>query len=452
MGHVSFSNGILPSASASIGNASEGVCNFDVTAVIAAANGTGGHPCEVKAAANATGDMDNSDAVANDPGRPCGNNADVPVADCLISQGLCDATTMGGIDKPPQTLLGPSAPAGLVESSVNSSSLSNAALRSQSFLSSAIQETSGLQLTKAESSKGPQLRRMLKSNHAVVRDNKDEKMQWFPYLDQFKVKDKVLTSTQIMQMLGPFMLEDRKDRIKRVVANRTYAVCTVVEGLLDLGNIAAIFRSADALGFQSVQVISNETEKRYKKNRKISLGSEKWLDAELFKVTEDCFEELRSRGYRIAVASVTADSVPIFDIDWTIPTAVVFGNEYRGVSTEALQLADLTCYIPMEGMTDSFNVSVAAGIVMHHAVNDRKARLGRHGDLSEEEQRILLADFYLRHSSRSLSVIESLLQKKQEEKQADLRSVLMGDLELDIELPELLKIDLEKVCLEFDPV
>lgn len=48
---------------------------------------------------------------------------------------------------------------------------------------------------------------------------------------------------------------------------------------------------------------------RYKKNRKISLGSEKWLDAELFKVTEDCFEELRSRGYRIAVASVTADSV-----------------------------------------------------------------------------------------------------------------------------------------------
>lgn len=149
-----------------------------------------------------------------------------------------------------------------MESSVNSSSLSNAALRSQSFLSSAIQETSGLQLTKAESSKGPQLRRMLKSNHAVVRDNKDEKMQWFPYLDQFKVKDKVLTSTQIMQMLGPFMLEDRKDRIKRVVANRTYAVCTVVEGLLDLGNIAAIFRSADALGFQSVQVISNETEKR----------------------------------------------------------------------------------------------------------------------------------------------------------------------------------------------
>lgn len=64
----------------------------------------------------------------------------------------------------------------------------------------------------------------------------------------------------------------------------------------------------------------------------------------------------------------------------------------------------------------------------------------------------MLADFYLRHSSRSLSVIESLLQKKQEEKQADLRSVLMGDLELDIELPELLKIDLETVCLEFDPV
>ena len=48
---------------------------------------------------------------------------------------------------------------------------------------------------------------------------------------------------------------------------------------------------------------------RYKQNRNISMGSEKWLDAELFDSTKDCIEELKSRGYRIAVASIGHHSV-----------------------------------------------------------------------------------------------------------------------------------------------
>ena len=108
-------------------------------------------------------------------------------------------------------------------------------------------------------------RRTLNVNHASIRTHgteKEEETRWFPYIDQFKVKDKVLTSSRILEMLGPFMLEERRNRIERVVLNRTYSVCPVVEGLLDLGNIAAVFRSADALGFQSVHVIANEAEKR----------------------------------------------------------------------------------------------------------------------------------------------------------------------------------------------
>lgn len=48
---------------------------------------------------------------------------------------------------------------------------------------------------------------------------------------------------------------------------------------------------------------------------------------------------------------------------------------FRGISDEALELSDLHCSIPMNGMVDSFNVSVAAGILMHHAVCDRTSRL-----------------------------------------------------------------------------
>ena len=72
-----------------------------------------------------------------------------------------------------------------------------------------------------------------------------------------------------------------------------------------------------------------------------------------------------------------------------MPTAVVFGNEREGVSDEARALRDGAVYIPMFGFTESLNISVAAALVMSHAVTDRINRRGFHGDLTEEEKRIL---------------------------------------------------------------
>lgn len=59
----------------------------------------------------------------------------------------------------------------------------------------------------------------------------------------------------------------------------------------------------------------------------------------------------------------------------------------------------------MNGMVDSFNVSVAAGILMHQAVCDRTSRMGSHGDLTSEERQILLAEFFLRHSKSAISIV-----------------------------------------------
>lgn len=86
--------------------------------------------------------------------------------------------------------------------------------------------------------------------------------RWFPYDDCFKVNEKTLTSSEVISTLSPYLADERKERIKEVIANRTYSVCIAVEGLLELGNIAAVFRSADALGFQSVHVITNESKKK----------------------------------------------------------------------------------------------------------------------------------------------------------------------------------------------
>ncbi|KAK3125588.1 hypothetical protein QOZ80_7BG0607010 [Eleusine coracana subsp. coracana] len=240
--------------------------------------------------------------------------------------------------------------------------------------------------------------------------------RWFPYLDAFRpaAGGAELSSREVVEVLEPHILEARRDRIRRVVDNRSYAVCLVVEGLTDFGNVSAAFRSADALGVQSVHVISHESNKRYRDNRHVSMGAEKWLDIELWNSPAECFCALKKRGYRIATTCLANDSVCVYDMDWSQPTAIVVGNELRGISDEALKLSDLHCSVPMKGMVDSFNVSVAAGILMHHAVCDRVSRLGHHGDLLPEENRIMLAEFYLRHRESTTSIVHEYAKRKAE--------------------------------------
>ncbi|KAK6155046.1 hypothetical protein DH2020_009294 [Rehmannia glutinosa] len=258
--------------------------------------------------------------------------------------------------------------------------------------------------------------RLMKMERRLGNDNefKDDKRveRWFPYLDKCKAGDSYLNSCEVLEAMDPYIMDSRKERFRNAVNNRSYSVCLVVEGLSDFGNVSAAFRSADALGIQSVHVVSFDSSKRYKDNRHVSMGAEKWLDIELWNSVSECFENLKSRGYRIATAHLGMDAVSVYDVDWSCPTAIVVGNELRGISKEALELSDLHCSIPMRGMVDSFNVSVAAGLLMHQAVCDRTLRMGCHGDLTPEERQILLAEFYLRHNKNTISIAEEFSQRK----------------------------------------
>ncbi|GER45323.1 23S rRNA (guanosine-2'-O-)-methyltransferaseRlmB [Striga asiatica] len=236
--------------------------------------------------------------------------------------------------------------------------------------------------------------------------------RWFPYFDRYKATNEYLSSGEVLQAIDPYLMDLRKERFRTVVNNRTYSVCLVVEGLSDFGNVSAAFRSADALGIQSVHVVSCDSSRRYKDNRHVSMGAEKWLDIEIWSSVKECFENLKARGYRIATTHLGTNAVSVYNVDWSCPTAIVVGNELRGISEDALKLSDLHCNIPMRGMVDSFNVSVAAGLVMHQAVCDRTSRMGCHGDLTEPERQILLAEFYLRHNLNAIRIADEFSKRK----------------------------------------
>lgn len=226
-----------------------------------------------------------------------------------------------------------------------------------------------------------------------------------PHADQIRVRGHDFGASEIIEMLSPFLSDERRDRIHRVISQRTYTVVPVVEGVYDMGNVSAVMRSAEALGYQSVHVV--ESAEQLKTSSRTTQGSDKWLDVFRWKSTPECLDDLRQKGYRIVVTHLEA-AKPIDDIDFTQPTALVFGNEAGGVSDEMLSGADERCIIPMVGFVESFNISVAAAVALYHAFRQRVDKLGAQGDLDESARERLLAEFYLRGVKEPETIIARL--------------------------------------------
>ncbi len=160
---------------------------------------------------------------------------------------------------------------------------------------------------------------------------------------------------------SPRLTDHRKEWMERVLANRTRHFTMVLEDLFDPHNISAVIRTSEVYGLQDVHVI--EEINPYRVNKSILKGSFKWLNLYLYKSRQKCFETLKAKGYRIAVASTNTTNT-IQTLDLSIPTAFYLGTEFKGNHPDTLAKADIEFILPQYGVTESMNVSVAAGVLM----------------------------------------------------------------------------------------
>jgi tRNA (guanosine-2'-O-)-methyltransferase len=222
--------------------------------------------------------------------------------------------------------------------------------------------------------------------------------------DPFDIAGRRLAPGRIVELLQPFMTERRLRRIREVVSRRTRTVVPVIEGLVNTGNVSAVMRSAEALGCQDMHVVRGENE-RYKHSKRTSQGAQHWLDLWRWDEAEACVDFLHDEGYRVFAMHLSDDAEPIEAVDFTEPTALVFGNEEGGVSDTMRAAADGDRIVPLSGFTESFNVSVAAAIALYHARQDRRRRQGHHADLSDAARRRLEARFCLRSVNNAEAII-----------------------------------------------
>ena len=188
-------------------------------------------------------------------------------------------------------------------------------------------------------------------------------------------------SDQPADVLEQLHTAERLGRIDRVLAARLGSVTAVFEHIDDPRNVGACLRSCDAYGIQDVHVISGEGFDGLR--GAVPASADRWLDVHRYRDTPNCLERLRAAGFVIWAADLEA-AVPLDQLPLAPRVALVFGNEHDGVSTDMRAAADQRFILPMRGMVQSFNISVAAAIALQTVVPNRVAELGGEGDLDPE--------------------------------------------------------------------
>lgn len=168
--------------------------------------------------------------------------------------------------------------------------------------------------------------------------------------------------------------ERRQSRIEQVLYQRQPDLTVVLENVHDPHNVSAVLRSCDAVGVLRVHAVySIEEPPAVEFARTTSASAAKWVEVEQHSSIADCYQMLRRKGMMIIGTSVQAGSMDLYEQDLCAPAAIVFGNEMRGISDEATALADHLLAIPMVGMVQSLNISVACAVVLYEAFRQRRA-------------------------------------------------------------------------------
>jgi tRNA (guanosine-2'-O-)-methyltransferase len=165
----------------------------------------------------------------------------------------------------------------------------------------------------------------------------------------------------------------RHARIEQVINRRQPDLTVVLENVHDPHNASAVLRSCDAVGILRVCLVYTIETPPAAFARTTSASAAKWIEVQRYESITTCYESLRTSGFSIYSTAIADDSRDLYEVDFSIPIAVVFGNEMRGLSEDAIKLSDGSLTIPMMGMVQSLNISLACAVTLYEALRQRKA-------------------------------------------------------------------------------
>ena len=165
------------------------------------------------------------------------------------------------------------------------------------------------------------------------------------------------------------VLPRRFKRIKSVLNKRIQNLTVLVEGVSKPHNLSAILRTCDAAGVFEANFICNKNEAQTFNST--AQGSQKWVKLNNHSSSIDAAKTLKEKGFKLFGTILKEESTDYRKLDFTQNTCFVLGAEKWGLNEELISQVDECIYIPMYGMVQSLNVSVAASILLFEAIRQR---------------------------------------------------------------------------------
>ena len=166
------------------------------------------------------------------------------------------------------------------------------------------------------------------------------------------------------------MTPERFQKIKDILIKRQPDLTVVLDNVHKPHNLAAIIRSCDAIGISDIHGISSN-EQKVGVNLKSASGSNHWVNLHIHHSVPNVISELKQGGFSIYAANGSAKAIDYRKVDYTKPSVIVLGAELDGISPETLDVVDEEIKIPMQGMVESLNVSVANAVILFEAQRQR---------------------------------------------------------------------------------
>lgn len=215
---------------------------------------------------------------------------------------------------------------------------------------------------------------------------------------------------KLIEHLETYLTENRLQRFKKVLKERTKFFTVATEDVYQLHNTSAVIRSCDVFGIQEVNIVEETNTKRI--DREIAMGAQKWVDLNRYQSVKACIKDLKSKGYQIVATTPHTDDCELYDFDVTKKSCFFFGRETEGLSEDVLKEADVFLKIPMVGFTESLNISVSAAITLQHVTTKLK-KIDIDWQLTENEKLEKRLDWCKKTIKSYAKIIERYYENRQ---------------------------------------
>jgi len=195
------------------------------------------------------------------------------------------------------------------------------------------------------------------------------------YSLQFVPVEKLDRMTQqnhqgVVAQVSPIQYQNIENIITRLFDKGEIANILILDRLTDVRNFGAIARTAECTGVHAIVIPDKDSVSVTSDAIKTSAGALNTIPVCKVQDLSAVVHYLKESGVQVVAATEKTANV-VYDIDFTLPTAVILGSEEDGVSLTLLGEADLKAKIPMSGTISSLNVSVSAGIMMYEISRQR---------------------------------------------------------------------------------